>query len=90
MPAFDPFLPPAQRGRHFFVSTDVQPGMKGFRVRLTRDGEDVGLYFLLAFDEDDAVTRAKDMAARSKERHPACDNPFENPDGLEAWVRALG
>jgi hypothetical protein len=47
------------------------------------------LYFLLAFDEDDAVTRAKDFAAWTKEEDPAYDNPFDNLEGLDAWVRPL-
>jgi hypothetical protein len=63
--------------------------MKGFRVRLTRGGDDVALYFLLAFDEDDAVTRAKDFASWTKEEDPAYDNPFDNLEGLDAWVRPL-
>jgi hypothetical protein len=42
-------------------------GMKYFRARLTRHGEDAGTFFLPAFDVDDAVARAKQTAAQSKE-----------------------
>jgi hypothetical protein len=45
-----------------------EPGMKMFRVRLTRDGEDAGTFVLPAFDVDDAIARAKDIAGRGKGR----------------------
>jgi hypothetical protein len=67
-----------------------EPGMKMFRVRLTRDGEDAGTFVLPAFDVDDAVARAKDLAAEAKQRDATDDNPFDNLDRLEAWVRPLG
>lgn len=66
-----------------------EPGMTMFQVRLTRDGEDVGKFVMPAFDVDDAVAKAKDMAAESKEQGVTDDNPFENLEGLEAWVRPL-
>jgi hypothetical protein len=63
-----------------------EPGMKMFRVRLTRDGEDAGTFILPAFDTDDAVARAKETAAQDKQQGVIDDNPFENLAGLEAWV----
>jgi citrate lyase beta subunit len=68
------------------MSGMFEPGMKMFRVRLTRDGEDAGTYLLPAFNVDDAVARAKDQAARSKAEGATDDNPFDNLEGLEAWV----
>ena len=65
----------------------LEPGMKLFRVRLTRDGEDAGTFFVPAFDVDDAVARAKSTAAKSKEQGATDDNPFDNLERLEAWVR---
>ena len=66
-----------------------EPGMKMFRVRLTRDGEDAGTFLLPAFDVDDAVARAKESAAEAKEQEPSFDNPFDDLEGLEAWVGPL-
>ena len=66
-----------------------EPGMKMFRVRLTRNGEDFWTIVLPAFDVDDAVARAKARAAESKDLGETDDNPFDNLDGLEAWVRPL-
>ena len=66
-----------------------EPGMKMFRVRLTRNDEDAGTLVLPAFDEADAVERAKAAAAESKNLGATDDNPFDNWDGLEAWVRPL-
>ena len=66
-----------------------EPGMKMFRVRLTRGGKDAGTFVLAAFDVDDAVTRAKDSAAEAKEQEPTFDNPFDDLEGLEAWVGSL-
>jgi len=66
-----------------------EPGMKMFRVRLTRNGEDFWTIVLQAFDVDDAVARAKARAAESKDLGETDDNPFDNLDGLEAWVRPL-
>lgn len=54
--------------------------MKMFRVRCTRDGEDAGTFVLHAVDVDDAVARAKGIAAQEE------DSPFDNPVGLEVWV----
>jgi hypothetical protein len=62
-----------------------EPGMKLFRVRLTCNGEDAGTFVLPALDVDDAVARAKSTAAEAKEQGMA-DNPFDNLEGLEAWV----
>lgn len=64
-----------------------EPGMQYFQVRLTRDGHEVGNFFLPAFDVDDAVARAKNSAAEAKKRGAVKDNPFDNLDGLEAWVQ---
>jgi hypothetical protein len=66
-----------------------EPGMKMHRVRLTRDGEDAGGFILRAFDVDDAVARAKAVAAQTKEQDPSYDNPFDNLVGLEAWVSSM-
>lgn len=57
-----------------------------YRVRLTRHGKDAGTFFELASDVDDAVTKAKESAAHSKEV-AGIDNPFDDLDGLEAWVQ---
>ena len=66
-----------------------EPGMKMFRVRLTRDGEDTGTFVLPAFDVDDAIARAKDIAGRGKGQGATDHNPLDNLEGLEAWVRPL-
>ena len=66
-----------------------ETGMKMFRVRLTRNGEEAATFIVPAFDEDDAVARAKETAARSKEEGAVDENPFDNLVGLEAWVRPL-
>ena len=66
-----------------------EPGMKMFRVRLTRNGVEAGTYVLPAFDVEDATSRAKTIAAQSKEHGDTDDNPFDNLDGLEAWVRPI-
>jgi len=66
-----------------------EPGMKLFRVRLARDGKDAGTFVLPAFDVDDAVARAKNIAAEAMEQGATDDNPFGDLDGLEAWVRPL-
>ena len=66
-----------------------EPGMKMFRVRLTRNGEDAGTFVLPVFDVDDAVARAKVTAAESKDHGATGDNPFDNLDGLEAWVQPV-
>ena len=66
-----------------------EPGMKMFRVRCTRGGEHEGTYVLPAFDIDDAVARAKNLAAESKELRRMDDNPFDDVEGLEVWVQPL-
>jgi hypothetical protein len=66
-----------------------EPGMKMHRVRLTRDGEDAGTFIMPAFDVDDAVARAKATAAQTKDQDPSYDNPFDNLEGLEAWVGTI-
>lgn len=66
-----------------------EPGMKMFRVRLTRHGEDAGTFILPAFDVDDAVARAKEGAAQDKQQGSTEDNPFDDLEGLEAWVSPL-
>lgn len=66
-----------------------ETGMKMFRVRLTRNGVEAGTYVLPALDVDDAAARAKEIAAQSKAEGATDDNPFDNLDGLEAWVRPL-
>ena len=65
-----------------------EPGMKMFRVRLTRNVEEAVTFILPAFDVDDAVSRAKATAAESKEQG-VTDNPFDDLEGLEAWVAPL-
>lgn len=62
--------------------------MKMFRVRLTRNGDDVGTFVLPAFDTGDAVARAKATALEGR-REGLCDNPFVDAEGLEAWVAWL-
>lgn len=66
-----------------------ETGMHHFRVRLTRDGEDVYTFFLFACDVDDAVARAKDTAAEAKEKGATDEDPFDNLEGLETWVQQL-
>jgi len=66
-----------------------EPGMRMFQVRLTRDGEDAGIFVVPALDVDDAVARARDLARDAKERDATVNNPFDDPKGLEAWVRPL-
>ena len=63
-----------------------EPIVQYYRVRLTRHGEDAGTFFVLATDVDDAVTKAKEAAALGKEE-AQIDNPFDDLNGLEAWVQ---
>ena len=66
-----------------------EPGTKMFRVRCTRDGEHALSLVLPAFDADDALARAKNLAAESKELRRIDDNPFDNVEGLDVWVQPL-
>ena len=64
-----------------------EPIIQYYRVRLTRHGEDAETFFVLASDVDDAVAQAKEAAARAKDEGAIDSNPFDNLDGLEAWVQ---
>jgi hypothetical protein len=66
-----------------------EPGTKMFRVRCTRDGEHVLTLVLAAFDVDDALARAKNLSAESKELRRIEDNPFDNVEGLDVCVEPL-
>lgn len=66
-----------------------EPGMKMFRVRFTRDGADIATFVLPAFDTKDAIARAKLEAAESNQQGWT-ENPFDNVQGLEVWVKSLG
>jgi len=86
MSAFDPLRTLGMTGTFRRMS---EPRMTMFRVRLTRDGKDAGTFVMPAFDVDDAVAKAKESAAEAKEQGAIDDNPFDNLEGLEAWVRPL-
>jgi len=66
-----------------------EPGTKLFRVRCTRCGEHALTLHLPAFDAEDALARAKNLAAESKELRRIEDNPFDNVEGLDVQVEPL-
>ena len=64
-----------------------EPIIQYYRVRLTRHGEDAETFFVLASDVDDAVAKAKECAAQAKDKGAIDGNPFDDLEGLEAWVQ---
>ena len=64
-----------------------EPIVQYYRVRLTRHGKDAETFFVLASDVDDAVAKAKESAALAKQEGAVDSNPFDDLDGLEAWVQ---
>lgn len=66
-----------------------ESGTKMFRVRCTRNGEHALTLHLPALDDGDALARAKNLSAESKELGRVEDNPFDNVEGLDVRVEPL-